>query len=135
MEEAQSQETDEPAMGEHLDVASGGERAHHRCFHVAPAGKVPQRIDGFRRHGEAHALLRLGDKYLPGRQALVLQRTRVEVDLHAAAQARHFAQRAGEAARAIVGEPAVQAPIARLQQHIEHLLLRDGVPDLHGRRR
>ena len=83
------------------------------------------------RHGQDHPLLGLGDPDLGVRQALVLERGSVELDLGAELGA-HLADGRAEAAGAAIGDGVVQAPVAGLDDHVEHLLLGDRVADLHG---
>ena len=88
-----------------------------------------------RRHGEGHPLLGLGDEDLPGVEARVLQRRLGEIQLAAAGEARRLAHRGGEAAGAVVGDAAVEAPVAGDEQEVGHLLLGDRVADLDRRDR
>ena len=83
------------------------------------------------RHGQHHALLRLAEPDLPGPQAGVLERHPLQ--LHVRAQLRgHLADGRGEAAGAAVGDGRVEALVAGQQHGFQHLLLVDGVADLHG---
>ncbi len=81
--------------------------------------------------GQDHPLLRLGDPDLGVRQALVLERGAVEVDLGAKVLA-HLADGRAEAPRAAVGDRAEQAPVAHLEDDVEDHLLGDRVADLDG---
>ena len=85
------------------------------------------------RHRQHETLLRLADPHLGRGEPVVLRRGAVEV--HGRADlARHLADGAREAARAAVGETAVEGPlraVAHREDRVEHLLLCDGVPDLH----
>ena len=82
------------------------------------------------RHRQHHALLRLADPDLGVAQPLVLQRRGFEV--HGRAEIRaHLADGGTEPAGAAVGDRREQAAVAGLQDHVLHLLLGDGVADLH----
>ena len=82
-------------------------------------------------HRQHHALLRFGKPDLPGLQASILQRHIIQHHRRTALGP-HLAHRRREAARATIGNRAIQARVARLQQHIEHFLLGNRVADLHG---
>ena len=60
-----------------------------------------------------------------------LSGARLELDLGAELRA-HLADRRAEAAGAAVGDGAEEPPVARLDDHVEHHLLGDGVADLDG---
>ena len=85
----------------------------------------------FRDDRQHHPFLRLADPDLGVRQAGVLERTFFEPDDRAGVLA-HFTDGAAESARAAIGDGVIQILVARLQDHIHHHLLGDGVADLHG---
>jgi len=58
-----------------------------------------------------------------------------EIQFAAAGIGGHFTHGGGKTAGAVVGNGPVQAAVARREQKIGHLLLGDGVADLHGRHR
>ena len=102
-------------------------------LHLAEPGEVEEaRRASPGRTARRHPLLRLGDQDLPGREPLVLERRASEVEPRPAGLLRHLAHRGGQAARAVVGDGRVEAQVAGLEQEVEHLLLGDGVADLHG---
>src|SRR5262249_42765377 len=73
---------------------------------------------------------RFRDPYLRVGQASVLQRRLIE--LHTRAQTLgHLADGGTETAGAAIGDGVIQPRVARLQQHIQQLLLGDSVADLH----
>ena len=98
---------------------------------LAPPRQLEERVELVGRHRERHPLLRLADEDLPRGEPLVLQRGLGEVEPRAARLLGHLADRAGEAAGAVVGDRRIEAEIARLEQEVEHHLLRDRVADLH----
>ncbi len=99
-----------------LDVLPGADRLHAR-----PVG---------RGHGQHHAFLGLAQPDFPGAQAGILQRHVGK--LHARAHVlAHLAHRRRQAARAAVGDGAVQALVAGAQHSFLCLLLVDRVADLH----
>ena len=85
----------------------------------------------FWRNRQQHSLLRFGKENLPGRQALVLQRDGIKVQRHAGLCA-HFARRAGNAARAEVGNGANAIRVAQGRDRRSKSPLSDRMPDLHG---
>ena len=122
------------AVGD-VELAGVVEAAEHGGFHVAGRGKRQELVEAFRRDGEAHAFLRLGDEDLPRLEAGVFERGLREVHVAAAADVRQFADAGGEAARAVVGDETVQETFARLVDEVAHALLGDRVADLdrlHG---
>ena len=86
-------------------------------------------------HGHRHPLLGFRDEDLPGGQSDLLEGCSREVDLNPSGLLRHFADGGRNPACAVVGDAGDQSGITCFQQHVEHLLLRDGVADLHGARR
>ena len=107
-----------------------GELADHGRLTSSPRTAPETRRARRRRHGQHHALLRLGEPDLPGLQAAIFERHIVQLHLHAGSLA-HLAHGRGKPARAAVGDRAVQPPVARLEQHVDHLFLGDRVADLH----
>ena len=80
-----------------------------------------------------HPLLALGDHDLPGLHLLLAQRDAVEVDVDAAAAARHLRERGREPGRAAVLERDDQVALDELEARLDQLLARERVADLDGR--
>ena len=133
VQELQVQQPYQLAGVAQLDGAVRGERAQIGDLHLAARSQLRQCVVVLRRHRQAHPLLRLGHQDLPRFQPLVLERRARQLQPHPAARRRHLPERRRQAAGAIVGNGAVQAQVARLQQKVGHLLLRDGIADLHRR--
>ena len=108
----------------------GHERADDGRFDAFGRTQRRKLVPFFRRHGEHHAFLGLGDPNLGVRKPFVFQRHAFRVDLGADLFA-HFADGAGQSAGAAIGHGGVQPAVAGGQQHVEHHLLGDGVADLH----
>jgi hypothetical protein len=73
-----------------LEFFIRGEFADGGCFHAFAAADFQQPVEIMRRHGQDHALLRLGDPDLGVGQAGVFQRHPIEINLCPGAFA-HFA--------------------------------------------
>ena len=123
--------------GDHLAVVFDGEvagvveAAHEGDLDIAAAGERLERLAALRRDGEGHAFLRLGDEDFPGLEPFVLEGGAGEFALAAAGIFAHLAEGAGDAARAVVGDAAVEAEVARLEQEFVELALGERVADLH----
>ena len=100
-------------------------------LHVLGGAEREQGSEVGRWHREDHALLGLGEPDLPGLKAGVLAGHALKLHTGAALRA-HLAHGRREATGAAVGDGRVEALVAGLEQHIEHLLLGDRVADLHG---
>lgn len=135
MKEIHVEFADDLAVVLHDEAAAVRELAHHGRVHVPALREGKEFLDVLRLHRERHALLRLGQEYLPRLQAVVFKERAGQFDFRAAADPRHFADGAAEPSRAVVGQRPVQSEVARLDQEFVHLALRDRVADLHGLRR
>ena len=132
MEELKRQEGHNVLAVTHEEAPVVGERRHHggldlvnRCHRFESLGMV-------RMHGHRHPLLGFRDEDLPWGKPDLLERRGREVDLNASGLLRHFADGGRNPACAVVGDAGDQAGVTCFKQHVEHLLLRDGVADLHG---
>ena len=112
-------------------LAVTSEVAHRRGLHVKSGAKLFQAGPILLGHGHHHALLGLAEPDLPGVQARVLEGHPLQVHLGAQGGA-HFTHGRGEPAGAAVGDGVVELLVAGQQLHLQHLLLHDGVADLHG---
>ena len=81
--------------------------------------------------GQDHPLLGLGDPDLGVGRPGVLERGTTQLDVGPELGA-HLADGRAEAAGAAVGDRAEKPSVARLDDHVEHHLLRDRVADLDG---
>ena len=75
--------------------------------------------------------MRLGEKNFPRLQAGVFQRRAHEFEFGPAAHLAHLADGAAESARAVVGDGAVEAEVARLHDEFVEFALGDRVADLY----
>ena len=103
-------------------------------FDVLGGTEIQHRLHVLGRHGQHHALLRLADPDFRVVEPVVFERGVFEPNAGAELFA-HLTDGAGKTARPAVGDRMVQTAggvIAGLKDHVEHLLLGDGVADLHG---
>ena len=114
-----------------VELAAIIELTEHGGLDLAALGEGQKCLDAVGRHGEGHALLGLGDEDLPGGEALILEGAEGEIELGAARGFGHLADARAEAAGAVVGDAGVEPKVAGLEEHVGHLLLGEGVADLH----
>ncbi len=103
-------------------------------LHPICIANFPQRRHVPRRHRQRHALLRLGEPDFPGFQPGIFERHLCQIHPRPDVLA-HLAHRAGQPARAAIGDGMVEPGIPRPRHHLNHALLRHRVADLHRRPR
>ena len=118
----------------HEEAPVVGERRHHGGLDLVNRCHRFEGLSMVRMHGHRHPLLGFRDEDLPWGKPDLLEGGSREVNLNASGLLRHFANRGRNPACAVVGDAGDQAGVTCFQQHIEHLLLRDGVADLHRAR-
>ncbi len=114
-----------------LVAASLGEGADDGTLHVVAAEDLPRLGQLLRGDGGQHPLLRFRQQHLPGGEALVFQRHRVQIKADTGVLA-HLAGGTGDAASAQVGDGADAAGIAQVRDRLHELALDDRVADLNG---
>ena len=132
MHEFEVEQADGLAVVLHMELAVIGKFAEDRHFDVAFGRERLEFFDLFGRNREAHALLRLRNQNLPRLKPGVLDRRLRKIHAAAVAMLGHLADAGRKAARAVVGDKAVEPAVARFADEIAELLLGDRVTDLHG---
>ena len=115
----------------HAQVLVVREVADHAGSHILARAEGQECVNVCGRHSQHHTLLGLREPNLPGLQARVFQRHLLQIYRYSRLRA-NLAHRRGEATGPAVGDPAVEAQVTGMEQHIEQLLLGDRVADLHG---
>ena len=116
---------------EDMEITRIGELAEHRGLDAKPAAIASELVDLFRRHGQAHPLLGLGNQDFPRVQSRILEGRLRQVHPAAAALGGHLAHGRGKPAGAVIGDETIKALVPGTDEEVEHPLLGDRVADLH----